>query len=779
MSSPGPPDIVHNRQRLAITVRGVVQGVGFRPFVYNTARSLRLGGWVQNRTDTVKIEVEGEPGQLDAFVERVRYRHPPQAKIDHFESRPIPCDAGHAGTADEFHIRASNTEAVPQPVVPADMATCGECLDEIREPSARRHAYPFTNCTNCGPRWSIITQLPYDRPRTTMASFPMCDDCRQEYEQPADRRFHAQPIACPRCGPQLRLVDPRAAEMACAGEALRQAADALLAGKILAMKGIGGFQLLVDATNAQAVSRLRERKRRPTKPFAVMIDSLSEVRRCCDVSAKEAAALTSAEAPILLLWRSGSPHDDIAIEIAPGNPYLGVMLPCTPLHHLLMQRVQRPLVCTSGNLSEEPMAITTDDARRRLGGIADLILTHDRPIQRPVDDSVARVLAGGLQILRRARGYAPLPISLDFAGPTILAVGGHLKNTVGLSLGTRVVLSPHVGDLDHPLSVEVHRAAARDLVDFFRVTPEAVACDLHPDYASTRHAESLAAAWNVPLIKVQHHHAHVAACMTDNNIRGPVLGLSWDGTGYGPDGSVWGGEILVCEDANFTRVAHLRPFRLPGGDAAVREPRRSALGVLFELLDEPGTEQVLSERIPPGDDWFSPDQRRTLYSLMRSGTNAPLTTSLGRLFDAVAALCQVAHVSSYEGEAAMALEFVADEEEPNAYPLPLSDSVPAVADWGPLVKAVLADRAAGVPVQRVSGRFHNSLANLAVQVTRRFRYGRVMLTGGCFQNRILSRKITDRLVEEGVKVYIHRRVPPGDGGIALGQIYVASQKIKD
>jgi hydrogenase maturation protein HypF len=455
------------------------------------------------------------------------------------------------------------------------------------------------------------------------------------------------------------------------------------------------------------------------------------------------------------------------------------MLPYTPLHELLMQRLQRPVVCTSGNLSEEPMAITSADARRRLGDIADLILTHNRPIQRPVDDSVARVASNDVQILRRARGYAPLPISLPFAGPTILALGGHLKNTVALSLGSQVVLSPHVGDLDHPLSVEVHRAAARDLVDFFRVTPEAVACDLHPDYASTQHAESLAAEWNVPLIRVQHHHAHVAACMVDHAIRGPVLGLSWDGTGYGPDGSVWGGETLVCEGANFTRVAHLRPFRLPGGDVAIREPRRSALGVLFELLGEPGTEQVLSERIPPGDGWFSPGQRKTLYSLLRSGTNAPRTTSLGRLFDAVAALCQLSDISTYEGEAAMTLEFAADADEPNAYPLPVSDSVPAEADWEPLVRAVLADRAAGVPVPRISGRFHNALANLAVQLTRRFRYTRVVLTGGCFQNLILSQKITDRLVEEGVKVYIHRNVPPGDGGIALGQVFVAAQKIKD
>jgi hydrogenase maturation protein HypF len=509
-----------------------------------------------------------------------------------------------------------------------------------------------------------------------------------------------------------------------------------------------------------------------------MIGTLDDVRGRCDVCSREAEALRSSEAPIVLLRRrrDAGALDDVAAAVAPGNPYLGVMLPYTPLHHLLMQRLERPIVCTSGNLSEEPMAITTEDACKRLGEIADFVLTHDRPIQRPVDDSVVRVVSGGLQVLRRARGYAPLPIPLPFAGPAILALGAHLKNTVALSLGSRVVLSPHVGDLDHPLSVDVHRAAARDLVDFFQLTPDAVACDLHPDYASSRHAEELAARWNVPLVRVQHHHAHVAACMAENDVHGPVLGLSWDGTGYGTDDTVWGGEVLVCEGVNFTRVAHLRPFRLPGGDAAVREPRRSALGVLFELLEEPGTEQVLSERAALSRDWFSAAQRKTLYGLMRRGLNAPRTTSLGRLFDAVAALCHLTGVSTFEGEAAMALEYVADEDEPNAYPLSLSTSVPAVADWDPLVRGVLADRAAGVPLARIGGRFHNALANLAVELTRRFRHRRVVLTGGCFQNLVLTRKIMDRLADEGVRVYIARSIPPGDGGIALGQIYVAAQK---
>ncbi len=773
-------------QRLAITVCGVVQGVGFRPFVYNTAMSLRLGGWVQNRTESVAIEVEGGPGRLATFAQRIQEHHPPQTKIESFESRRISCEGSHGEPVEEFHIRPSSDQTAPQPSIPADLATCPDCVAEIRDESARRYGYAFTNCTSCGPRWSIITQLPYDRLHTTMAAFDMCVDCRAEYDDPADRRFHAQPIACPACGPRLQLLDQEGTDLAPtqdapAQDSLSRAAEAVIAGRILALKGLGGFQLVADATNANAVARLRGRKQRPTKPFAVMVGFLRDVQDRCVMSEKEAVALQSSETPIVLLRRRNDPEstDDIAHGVAPGNPYLGVMLPYTPLHHLLMQAVGRPVICTSGNLSEEPMAINANDAADRLGDMADLTLTHDRTIRRPVDDSVVRVTSGSVQVIRRARGHAPLPVSLNVAGPTVLALGAHLKNAVALSLGRRAVLSPHIGDLEHPLSVEVHRAAARDLVEFFRVTPEVLACDLHPDYASSRHAAELAARWNVPLIQVQHHHAHIAACMVENNLDGPVLGLAWDGTGYGTDGAIWGGETLVCEGANFSRVAHLQPFKLPGGDAAVRDPRRSALGVLFEVLEEPGTEQVLSERIASGEDWFSAADRKTLFAMIRRGANAPPTSSMGRLFDAVAAICNVASQATFEGEAAMALEFVADENERNAYPLPLTAAVPAVADWKQLIQAILADRAAGVPVQRISGRFHNSLANLAVDLVRRFRHRRVVLTGGCFQNAILSRKIEDRLVDEGSRVYIHRQVPPNDGGIALGQIFVALQKIKD
>ncbi len=592
-------------ERLAIAVRGVVQGVGFRPFVYNAALARGLTGWVQNEAGMVRIEVQGEPAAIEAFLDQLRCSPPPQARIDSLDIHPQPCQVdGQAA----FQIRSSPDQGMPRPTIPADLATCPECCEEIRTPGQRRFGYPFTNCTQCGPRWSIIEHLPYDRPRTSMAWFRMCPACAAEYANPSDRRFHAQPIACPDCGPQLQLLDPQGGELALGPQALCRAAEMVVAGRVLAVKGLGGFQLIVDAANPQAVDLLRQRKRRYEKPLAVMLATLDEVRLRCHVGAEEARVLASAQAPILLLRRrkvagtlrvpsaqgeEGSGRHtacacyltgDIAEAVAPGNPYLGVMLPYTPLHHLLVAAVRRPLVCTSGNLSEEPMAVATEDALQRLAPLADAFLTHDRQIVRPVDDSVARVGPDGLQLLRRARGYAPLPIELGRSGPTVLAVGGHLKNTVALAIGSQVVLSAHVGDLDSPQGVDVHQRAIRDLLDFFDLRPELLACDLHPDYASTHHAEALAAAWDLPLVRVQHHHAHVAACMAEHRLDGPVLGFAWDGTGYGDDGTVWGGEVLVCRGTEFRRLAHLRTFPLPGGDRASREPRRSALGLLHEIL---------------------------------------------------------------------------------------------------------------------------------------------------------------------------------------------------
>ncbi|MHB1033144.1 MAG: carbamoyltransferase HypF [Pirellulales bacterium] len=773
-------------RRLAIAVRGVVQGVGFRPFVYNAARSKGLEGWVRNEADTVRIEVQGEQARLDEFLDALRHRAPPQSRIESLEVSETECCV-----AEPFHIVASAGSASPRPTIPADLATCAECREEIRTASERRFAYPFTNCTNCGPRWSIIRELPYDRPRTSMAGFPLCPACEAEYHDPADRRFHAQPIACPACGPKLHLLDAIGREMTASDGALAAAVEAVLAGKVLALKGLGGFQLLVDATNQAAVVELRRRKRRPDKPLALMAPSLEAARAFCIVTVAEELALTSPAAPILLLHRredaSGTP---IAEAVAPGNPYLGVMLPYTPLHHLFLDAAGRPLVCTSGNLSEEPMCIETEEAIERLGAIADLFLAHDRPIVRPVDDSVARAGCDGLQVLRRARGFAPLPLSLGAEGPTVLAVGGHLKNTVALALGSQVVASPHVGDLDNLAAVEFHQRTIRDLVDFFQVRPDAVACDLHPDYASTRYAVQLAAEWNVPLVRVQHHHAHVAAAMAEHRLEGPVLGLAWDGTGYGTDGVVWGGEALVCHGATFRRVAHLRPFSLPGGDQAVREPRRSALGVLYEFLGDEAAEHVAG---------FRPAELEPLLGMLARQVRCPRTTSMGRLFDAAAALCGLRSRVSFEGQAAMELEFAAGRSQGSGVgdqgrrAWGVSPTVGQshkaaeqwavgserdgvwIADWEPLFRLLLADRAGGVPIARTSVRFHEALADLAVAMARHAGVPQVVLTGGCFQNALLASRARSRLTEAGFTVYTHGTIPPNDGGIAVGQAFVAAR----
>lgn len=844
--------VPHNTtKRLRIIARGVIQGVGFRPFVCNAARRRGLAGFVRNTADSVQIEVEGPPTEVEGFVESLRSECPRQAVIDQLEVKQLPSGTSHrpdgspTGHVGEFEIRPSDATAPPQPTIPADLATCPECLEEIGKPSQRRYGYPFTNCTNCGPRWSIIEGLPYDRPLTTMCGFAMCDACRAEYEAPTDRRFHAQPIACPQCGPRLQLLRPsdwsgteagscdsatngisasdseagrqpdstattppspfplaeESRGTTSAGAILQLAADAVAVGQILAIKGLGGFQLIVDAMNEAAVVRLRARKRRPDKPLAVMLRDVDEARRYCEVSPEEAGALTSPQAPILLLRRkvasdtatpfparavkdetaaANAGYASIAEAVAPHNPYLGVMLPYTPLHHLLMERLARPIVCTSGNLSEEPMATTTSEAVERLGTIADLILTHNRPIARPVDDSVARRTPAGLQILRRARGYAPQPIALGRCLPTILAVGGHLKNVVGLSLGSRAVLSAHVGDLDTVASVDAFGRAVDDLLAFFDVRPETIACDLHPDYASTRRAEQLSAHFEVPLVRVQHHHAHVAAIAAEHQLRGPVLGFSWDGTGYGPDGSVWGGEVLLCEKDTARRVAHLRTFPLPGGDRASREPRRSALGLIWEMW---GSQAADADTLPAPlrpliDGWFTPTERAALWQMLARGVGSPRTSSMGRLFDAVAALLGMPPVISFEGEAAMQLEFAADVEHHRAYPVRLGGGSPIVIHWEPALAALIEDLAAGVPRTTISARFHNMLAEAAVRVARRVRCDQVALTGGCFQNALLEDRVRRRLEAEGTRTYTAQKVPPGDGGIALGQLLVAADKLE-
>ncbi len=748
-------------RRVAIFIQGVVQGVGFRPFVYKLALEHRLSGWVRNAADGVRIEAQGEPEPMARFLEGLRSRLPAQASIDRMDVAELA-----AATESGFRIISSDPSAHPRPAIPADLATCPECLAELRDPKQRRYRYPFTNCTLCGPRYSIVEGLPYDRPKTSMKGFPLCPDCAKEYGDPLDRRFHAQPIACPRCGPRLSLLDRTGAVLASGDEALRHAGKAVLDGKVLALKGLGGFQLLADATNTRAIVQLRERKHRVAKPFAILFPTLEALLDDCHASEAEVKALRSAQAPILLLERCEGGH--VVSEVAPGNPRLGAFLPYTPLHHLLAGEIRRPVVCTSGNLTDEPMCIENEEALSRLGAIADLFLVHDRPIVRPVDDSVAKMGARGLELLRRARGFAPLPLALPRRAPAILALGGELKNTVALAVGDQVVVSQHLGDLESAEGAELLERTVEDLLRFFEVKPEVIACDLHPDYRSTALGERLSARWKIPLERVQHHHAHAMACAAEHGIEEDFLALTWDGTGCGLDGTVWGGEALVCRGERFERFAHLRPFQLPGGDLAAREPRRSAVGLLYQF--DRRLAHTMAAR------WFTAPQARALLGMLENGLAGP-TTSMGRLFDAVSALSGLREKATFEGEAAMALEFAAARfDSAESYPLPLTGDEPASIDWEPMVRQILADLEHGIPSARIGARFHASLAKAIVAIAQAAGLRTVALCGGCFQNERLLRQAHKELAAAGFTAISPIKLPPNDGAISLGQVLAVARR---
>jgi hydrogenase maturation protein HypF len=742
---------------------------------------LGLRGWVLNSSQGVFIEVEGERPVLEEFLLRLEREKPPRAIIHSLEFSFLD-PVGYP----DFVIRHSQETGEKTVLILPDIATCPECRREVGDPDDRRYRYPFTNCTHCGPRFTIIWTLPYDRPNTSMSHFPLCPDCRREYEDPLDRRFHAQPVACPVCGPQMELWD---GGKECSGdEAIREAAQAVREGHILAMKGLGGFLLIVDARNEAAVQRLRERKHREEKPFALLYPSLEVVKEHCFVSPLEERVLTSPESPIVLLRRREQKPGfwekpgfyRVCEAVAPSNPYLGVMLPYTPLHDLLMQELGFPVVATSGNRSDEPICIDENEARERLGGIADLFLTHNRPIVRHGDDSIVRMVLGQELVLRRARGYAPLPVFLKHEVPSILAVGPYLKNTIALSVGQQVFLSQHIGDLDTPEACAAFERVIADLTRLYEVEPVAIAHDLHPDYFSTQWARRADCDASIELVPVQHHHAHLASCLAENEVEGPALGVTWDGTGYGLDGTVWGGEFLWGDASSFERVAHLRTFRLPGGDAAVKEPRRTALGVLWEHF---GPEALEWKDLVPVAA-FSSGERRLLRRMLERGVNSPVTSSAGRLFDAVAALLGLRQKVRFEAQAAMMLEYAVDETVAEAYPLPILHppssilhSRPLVLDWGPLLETLLADLRHGVSVGMMAARFHNALMEGVVAVARTLGVERAALSGGCFQNRILLERAYRHLTEAGIRVYVHQRIPPNDGGIALGQVAVAANEL--
>ena len=817
-----PKPAQKGKHRREVQVRGVVQGVGFRPFVYRLAQEEALAGFIGNDTDGVTIELEGTSPSLESFLARLRSEAPPLARIDSVAVREVE-PTGETG----FRIVASEVLGRMSTGIPADAATCPDCLRELLSPADRRYRYPFLNCTNCGPRYTITRRIPYDRPQTSMASFKMCPACQAEYDDPANRRFHAQPNACWDCGPQLSLVDadghplpdesanqpsneaakkpteqqevsghdfsravnaqeldralaPEGHDSKQFPDLVEQTINLLMNGQILAIKGIGGFHLSVDATNEAAVLRLRQRKHRYGKPLAVMVRDLDAARAICDLSEADERLLTTPARPIVLVRkRESSP---IAPSVAPGIPWLGLFLPYAPLHHLLFADGSlQALVMTSANLSEEPIAIDNDEARARLGAIADAFLMHDREILQRCDDSVTAIVDGVPQLIRRARGFVPLGIPLPLEAPPLLAVGGHLKNVFALARGPFVYQSQHLGDLENLNGLAFFEESLRHLMRTFEIDPEVVVHDLHPGYLSTEWANQWAAERNLPLIAVQHHHAHIAACMAEHGLEGPVIGLSLDGTGYGTDGRIWGGEVLIARPDGFERWAHLEYVPMPGGDAAVKEPWRMALGALHAAEYDVESQQLLKLL------GAQPSEARVLLRMIERGINSPMTSSLGRLFDAVAAVVLGRRTVDYEAQAAIELEGIAIAEPdrfeqgnyvPELYGAEKESGSVAEIRTGKMWKAILDDLWRGVPASRISARFHAGVAegfiNAAANARIETDVNTVALSGGCIANRRLARLLRGGLEQEGFTVLQHRNVSPGDGGLSYGQVVVAA-----
>jgi hydrogenase maturation protein HypF len=777
------------RERRHITVTGVVQGVGFRPFVYTLAEELGLTGWVTNNARGVEAEVEGPAADVAAFCERIGASPPPLAVVESVEHHAVPLE----NDGSVFTIRPSSG-GPGRTLVSPDTATCDACLSELADPADRRYRHPFITCTHCGPRFTIVTSLPYDRDRTTMAGFPMCVDCAREYADPADRRFHAQPIACPACGPRLTLrTGPGDLEALYDGRALAEARRLLAEGAVVAVKGIGGYHLACDAGDSAAVRTLRKRKNRGGKPFAVLADSLETVRRLAHVGPVERELLLGPRKPVVLLRRRAGTAADIAAGVAPGSPDLGFMLPYTPVHRLLLGLPGDPpgpavLVMTSGNRSGEPIVTDDAEALTRLAGLADAWLAHDRPVHVPCDDSVVRVCAGAELPVRRSRGYAPFPVALPLPVVPALAVGGDLKNTFCAGDGRYAWLSAHVGDMDDLATLTAFERATGHLTDLTGVAPRLLIADLHPGYRATQWARRTAGARGLPLRQVQHHHAHVASAMAEHGLDGsaPVIGVAFDGTGYGDDGAVWGGEVLLADYDGYRRFAHLGYVPLPGGDAAVRNPYRMALS------------HLRAAGLPWADDLpcaaaATPEERRLLERQLERGLNCVATSSMGRLFDAVSSLAGVCHRVEYEAQAAMELENaalddlagpLADDERNDAYRFMLrtvrqDHEAPLIADPAPVLAAAVADVRAGVPAGPLARRFHRAVVALVQEVcaVARERSGisTVALSGGVFCNALLTEGCGTVLERDGFTVLIHHRVPPNDGGLALGQLIVAAR----
>ena len=748
--------------RLRIRVAGIVQGVGFRPFVHGLASSLSLVGIVGNNHAGVFIEVEGSAGALEEFLGRLERDAPALAVIEHIEAEQI-APVGEDG----FVIVPSQSGGERQTLVSPDTATCDDCLRELFDLADRRFRYPFINCTNCGPRFTIIRDVPYDRPFTTMAGFTMCEACEREYRNPQDRRFHAQPVCCPACGPSLRLLARDGTPIR--GDPIDAAAGLLTAGKVVAVKGLGGYHLAVIATSEAAAAALRSRKHREDKPFAVMVRDVDTARALCDVGAEEERVLSTPRRPVVLLRRK--PGAQVAPSVAPGNRYLGLILPYTPLHHLLADRLGTPFVLTSGNSSDEPIAYLDDDALERLGHIADAFLTHDRPIHMRTDDSVTRVVGNRERILRRSRGFAPEPAVLPAPlRRPVLACGAELKNTFCVAKDRRAFVSHHIGDLENYETLRAFRQGIEHFTRLFDVHPEVVAHDLHPEYLSTKYAMELV---DLDTVAVQHHHAHVAACLAENGETGPVIGVAFDGLGLGTDGSMWGGEFLIADLVSFERVGHLQQLPMPGGAAAVKEPWRMAAVYLDAAF----------EGQPPSGLGVARSHENLWEQVLRvahHGTNSPMTSSAGRLFDAIGAIVGVRGRVNYEGQAAVELEQLADPTETSTYRIALDGAEPFRLPGVDLVRAVVGDLQRGTDPRVVAARFHNGLGNAVVEACARVRGSTgltsVALSGGVFQNVLFTARVSAGLGREGFRVLAHSRFPPNDGGISLGQAVVAGAR---
>ena len=781
--------------RRQIEVSGIVQGVGFRPYIYRLATSRHLSGTIRNTSAGVTIEIQGPAETVQDFVDRLPAEAPPLARITNLAVRDVPCVVVQIGGDQDFRIVHSAEGAEVRTLISPDVAICPDCLREMFDANDRRYRYPFINCTNCGPRFTIIRDIPYDRPSTSMAVFPMCPACQAEYEAPLNRRFHAQPNACWECGPRVELWDKSGKRIECR-DPIVEAVSSLHAGLVVAVKGLGGFHLAVDATNPEAVALLRQRKRRVEKPFAVMVPDVRAAEEICELNDAASAALQSIQRPIVLLPKKLRPGGDARLsiipdEVAPFNRYLGIFLPYTPLHYLLLAEGGfKALVMTSGNQSEEPIAIDNREAVDRLNGLADYFLVHNRDILLRCDDSVVRVAGGVTRQLRRSRGFVPVPVFLKDDQPSVLAVGGELKNTICLTKGKHAFLSQHVGDLENAESYSFFHEAIEHLKRILEIRPEIIAYDLHPDYFSTRWALQQS---GMQLVGVQHHHAHIASCMAENHLEGRVIGFALDGTGYGTDGKIWGGEVLIAGYEGFERAAHFEYVPLPGGAAAIREPWRMAVSYLAHHFGREFLKPQFLKLDIPFLRQLNRPKAELLLRMMEQGVNSPLTSSCGRLFDAVAALVGIRQQVNYEAQAAIELEMAmaspdvklpktASPEEDTAYPMKL---VPEGDHWiigtRPLFEALLDDLGRNLPVGAISRRFHNGLVEgfvqLATLLQKKTALNRVCLSGGTFHNIYLSERLEARLSEAGFEVFTQKEVPSGDGGLSLGQALVAAAKL--